>query len=286
MSHESVVAVANYHCQTGENPLWNAAENRIYWEDIDGGRLFRAEHHSLEHECFHQGPVVGGFSFQVDGSLLLFEQNRIARLDVERRERRVVVEGIDSDMARFNDVIADPEGRVFAGTIGSGSDNGGLYRVDLDGSVRCLWKGTQIANGMGFTGDLQHFYWTDSTHARIFLADYDRASGELSNRRLFYQAPESEGTPDGMSVDADDCLWSARWGGSQVLRFDARAELIGRVALPVPKVSSVTFGGPQLDTLYITSAGGSPGSTSADGTLYRTAASVHGKSPFLSRVLV
>ena len=74
MPHDTVVAVANYQCQTGENPLWNVAENRIYWEDIDSGRLFRAEHQSLEHECFHQGPVIGGFTFQADGSLLLFEQ--------------------------------------------------------------------------------------------------------------------------------------------------------------------------------------------------------------------
>ncbi|MFZ5897422.1 MAG: SMP-30/gluconolactonase/LRE family protein [Myxococcota bacterium] len=285
MISERPVVVANYHCQLGENPLWNAADGHIYWEDIDRGRLFRADHATLEHECFHEGPVVGGFTFQADGSLLLFEQNRIARLDPHRGGRRVLVEGVDSDMVRFNDVIADPEGRVFAGTIGKTRESGGLYRVDRDGSVRCVWKGTQIANGMGFTADLRRFYWTCSTSGRIFIADYDRERGELANRRLFYAVPESEGSPDGMCVDTTDCVWTARWGGGSVLRFDPEAKLLGRVELPVPKVSSVTFGGPELDTLYVTTAGGD-GARSVEGTLYRVKTSARGKLPFLSRIAI
>ena len=281
---EPITAVANYHCQIGENPLWRALDNRIYWEDIPNGRLFRAEHWSLEHECFYQGPMMGGFTFQADGSLLLFEEDRIARLDPESRERRVLIEHVDSDMARFNEVIADPEGRDVAGTFGKVHDNGGLYRVDPDGSVRCMWKGTQIANGMGFTRDLQHFYWTCSTTSRIFIADYDRASGDLSNRRVYYAAAESEGTPDGMCVDSTDRVWTARWGGGAVLCFDTNAELVLRVELPVAKVSSVTFGGPALDTLYVTTAGGEEGATSPDGTLYRVKTTVTGKAPFTSRV--
>lgn len=284
MIREAVTAVANYHCQIGENPLYRQSDQRIYWEDIDSGRLFRADHRSLEHECFYQGPVVGGFTFQADERLLLFEQDRIATLDPKSGQRRVLVEGIDSDIARFNDVIADPEGRVFAGTIGKTRESGGLYRVERDGSVKCMWKGTQIANGMGFTNDLERFYWTCSTTARIYVADYDRESGELSNRRLFYAAPESEGTPDGMSVDDADRVWTARWGGHSVLCFDADAKLLQRIELPVPKVSSVTFGGPELDTLYITTAGGYPGATSADGTLYRLKTEARGKLPYLSRI--
>lgn len=284
MTQHAVTPVANYHCQTGENPLWHVSENRIYWEDIDSGRLFRATHGTLDHECFYQGSIVGGFTFQADGSLLLFEQDRIARLDPETGARRVLVEGIDSDMARFNDVIADPEGRVFAGTCGKQQDNGGLYRVDLDGSVHCLWKGTQIANGMGFTADHRRFYWTCSTSARIFVADYEQATGSLSNRRLFYAASESEGTPDGMCVDATDRVWTARWGGGAVLCVNDVGELLLRVELPVSKVSSVTFGGPELDMLYVTTAGGMPGATDTQGTLYRVQTEARGKAPFLSRI--
>jgi len=202
-----VQPVANYHCITGENPLWNQRDQRIYWEDIDSGRLFRADHRTLEHECFYRGETVGGFTFQDDGSLLLFEADRIAVLD-SNGKRRVIAQGIDSDMRRFNDVIADPEGRVFAGTIGSTSENGGLYRVDLDGHVSALFKGTGCANGMGFTPDLSQFYWTCSTTRTIFVFDYVRETGALENRRVFYRAPAAEGSPGFVShrliVDVDD----------------------------------------------------------------------------------
>ena len=187
-------------------------------------------------------------------------------------------------MQRFNDVIADPEGRVFAGTIGRFPKSGGLYRVDVDGSIRLLWKGTGIANGMGFSTDQQRFYWTCSTSRTIFVCDYDRGTGLLLNRRPFYQAPESEGTPDGLCVDAEDTLWSARWGGHSVLRIASDGSLLSGIEFPVPRVSSVAFGGPELDTLYVTTAGGEPGATSEDGTLYRVPAPSRGQPEYLSRV--
>ena len=278
-----VQPVANYHCITGENPLWNQRDQRIYWEDIDSGRLFRADHRTLEHECFYRGETVGGFTFQDDGSLLLFEADRIAVLDANGK-RRVIAQGIDSDMRRFNDVIADPEGRVFAGTIGSTSENGGLYRVDLDGRVSGLFKGTGCANGMGFTPDLSQFYWTCSTTRTIFVFDYVRETGALENRRVFYRAPAAEGTPDGLTVDTTGTIWTARWDGFALLCMTPDAILIDTIRFPVAKVSSACFGGPELDVLYVTTAGGKPGAETADGTLYRVKTSARGQPEFLSRI--
>jgi D-xylonolactonase len=280
-----VGAIANYRCQVGENPLWNVRDGRIYWEDIDTGRLFRANPKTREHECFYQGEVLGGFTFQGDGRLLLFEADRIAELGIDGGERRVLVQGIDPEMVRFNDVIADPEGRVFAGTIGRTSESGGLYRIDLDGSVHCVWKGTGCANGSGFTPDLSAFYWTCSTTRQIYVAKYDRASGVLSERRLFWAAEGALGSPDGLTVDASGGVWSAFWGDSCVVRFDAEARVVERIELPVPKVSSLTFGGPELDTLYITTAGGHSEDTHADGTLYAVRTRARGRPEFLSRIV-
>ncbi len=285
---QRVEAVANYGCKVGENPLWDEREGRLYWADIETGRLFRVDHASGAHECFYRSEdMIGGFSFQADGSLLLFEVDRIGVLS-KAGEYRPLAHGIDRDMARFNDVIADPEGRVFAGTIGKSDESGGLYRVELDGRVELLWKGTGCANGMGFTPDLQRFYWTDSTSQRIYLADYDRASGALTNRREFYRAPVEEGTPDGMTVDRAGHVWTARWGGSSLLRIDAAASVLERVLLPVPRVSSVTFGGPELDVLYVTTAGGSGAdeapAAAPDGALYRLKVDVPGTAPFRSRI--
>jgi D-xylono/L-arabinono-1,4-lactonase len=277
-----VVAVANYHCEVGENPLWDERTNRIHWLDIDTGRLFRADHATLEHECFYRGPVVGGFTFQDDGALLLFEADRIVLL--HDGKRRVLKEGIDADMARFNDVIADPEGRVYAGTIGKSLQSGGLYRIDRDLTVTCLWKETGCANGMGFSADHQRFYWTCSTTRRIFVSGYDRASGEMRDRRVYYQAPEAEGTPDGLTLDVRNRIYTARWGGGAVLEMTEAAEIVGRIELPVSRVSSVCFGGPELDTLYVTTAGGREGATTPDGTLYRVKLATQGRPELRSRI--
>jgi D-xylonolactonase len=278
-----VEAVANYHCFVGENPLWNPDDGHVYWVDIENGRLFRAEHASGAHECFYEGPVVGGFTLHEDGSLLLFEADRIARLERDGR-RRVLCEGIDRDMKRFNDVIADPEGRVFAGTIGQTEASGGLYRIELDGSVRCVLKETGIANGMAFTRDERRFFWTCSTSRRIFAFDYDRASGELSNRTLFHAASEPGEGPDGLTIDEQDRLWSARWGGFAVVRLGADGSVVERVRMPVERVSSCVFAGPELDTLYVTTAAGAPGGAGEDGTLYRVKVGARGRAAFRSRV--
>lgn len=279
--------VANYQCEVGENPLWNEREGRLYWVDIDTGRLFRVDHESGEHECFHRNPdKIGGFTFQDDGSLLLFEVDRITQLGKDGK-RRVLAEQIDSGMTRFNDVIADPEGRVFAGTIGKTDESGGLFRVDLDGSVESIWRGTGCANGMGFSPDLRQFYWTCSTTYLIYVADYQRETGELSNRRVFHRAAREQGIPDGMTVDRSGRVWSARWDGSALLCLGADGSVLERAELPVSRVSSAAFGGPKLDTLYVTTAGGTwQGSAPADGTLYRFQVSVPGTAEFRSRVRI
>lgn len=286
MKSSEVIAVANYQCRIAENPLWNERDGKLYWEDIDTGRLFRVDHASLEHECFYEGPVIGGFTFQEDGTLLLFEADRIVRLDPETKKRTVLCEGIDPDMQRFNDVIADPEGRVFAGSIGQNDESGGLYRVERDGSIEVMWKGTGCSNGMGFSVDLRRFYWTCSTTNTIFVADYDRKRGSLENRRVFYTAPSSEGTPDGLTIDDRDLMITARWGGSSLLWMTPAAEIVGRIDFPVARVSSVSFGGPELDTLYVTTAGGRPDSEGPDGSLYRVRVEARGRPEFRSKILL
>ena len=279
-------AVANYQCKVGENPLWDEREGRLYWEDIENSRLFRVDHGSGEHECFFRGDsMIGGFTFQEDGSLLLFEMDRISVL-TKTGTHRVIAAGIDSDMFRFNDAIADPEGRVFVGTIGKTDQSGGLYRVDLDGTVTSLWKGTGCANGMSFSPDLQRLYWTCSTTRVIYIADYDRATGALSRRRPFYTASVEEGTPDGLTIDQAGELWSARWGGSSLIRIGSDARVLDKITFPVTRVSSATFGGPNLDTLYVTTAGGQADANDSalDGTLFRLKVPVPGRLEFRSRI--
>jgi D-xylonolactonase len=148
-------------------------------------------------------------------------------------------------------VIADPEGRVFAGTMGG---NGRLLRFDTDGRATEMFDGVGIANGMGFTLDLRGMYFTDSIARRIFYFDYDRATGNLTNRRIFAEIPPEVGLPDGMTVDADGFVWSAIWYGGRLRRYAPDGRLDREVFFPATQTSSATFGGAALDEIYVTSA--------------------------------
>lgn len=279
-----LTCLLNDHCLLGENPLWNGDDGCLYWTDIDGGTLHRFHLQSGRHEVIYRGVTVGGFTFQVDGDLLLFRVNDLALL---RRDGsvKVVREILDEGTARFNDVIADPEGRVFAGTIGRTPESGGLARVERDGSIEWLFRGTGCSNGMGYSPDLRTFYWTCSTRRRIYAFDYDRATGALTGERTFYQATEGEGIPDGMTVDRDGHVWSARWDGYSVAHHAPDGRVIETFPFPVAKVSSLCFGGPELDEFFVTTAGGLPGSETPDGSLYRWKAGVRGGPEFRSRIL-
>ncbi|MEI9893165.1 MAG: SMP-30/gluconolactonase/LRE family protein [Chthoniobacter sp.] len=273
----------NLHCELGENPLWNADDGCVYWTDITGGNIHRFHLATRKHTRIYSGEIVGGFTLETNGDLLLFRVNDIAVLRSDGRLetlRTFADEGVE----RFNDVIADPEGRVFAGTIGRTSTSGGLFRLERDGSSTLLFRGTGCSNGMGFSPELTQFYWTCSTRRTIFVFDYDRATGGLSGERVFYEAPPSEGIPDGMVVDRTGHVWSARWDGSSIVHHAEDGAVIERIPFPVAQVSSLCFGGPALDQMFVTTAGGVPGSASADGAIYQWKPGVQGLPEFRSRM--
>jgi D-xylono/L-arabinono-1,4-lactonase len=249
-------AVADYACVTGENPLWHPQEGKVYWTDIPTGRLFRYDPKTGKHEQCYSGEVVGGFTIQADGRLLLF-MARGAIKTWRENELTTIIEEIPSEQDnRFNDVIADPLGRVFCGTVNDSGGLGRFYQLDTDGSITMLLDGIGCSNGMGFTADRRQMYYTDSLKHEIYVFDYDQDSGAISNQRLFASIPEAEGLPDGLTVDAEGYIWSARWGSSCVVRYAPDGTLERRIPVPVPKVSSVIFGGPDYNDLYITTAGG------------------------------
>ena len=285
MGKYEIEPVANFHCNTGEGPYWDADRQMVYWTDIPNGRLFRYDLKSNESEQFYRGRQVGGFTLQEDGRLLLFREDEFAVLN-DDGTTQTLKEGIDEGMERFNDVCADPAGRVFAGTIGKTRESGGLYRVDHDGKVTRLFTGTGCANGMDWTPDLKQMYWTDTSANTIFIFDYDRTTGEMSNRRVFVTASKDEGFCDGMTVDTEGCIWSAHWDGHGIFRYSPEGEFMEKIEFPVAKVSSVIFGGPDLSDLYVTTAGGEDGSTTADGTLYRVSVEVQGHPEPRSRISV
>jgi D-xylonolactonase len=264
---------------------------KLFFVDIPRGTVYTYDPARRDCRVFNRTHVTGGFTLQQDGSLLLFQDGRIASLALDGTLRQVAGDQCPANQ-RFNDVIADPEGRVFAGAMGG---NGRLLRYDLDGTVTEMADGFGCPNGMGFAPDLRGMYVTDSPAREIYYFDYERKTGALSNRRTFAEIPLHEGLPDGMTVDAEGYVWSAIWFGGRLKRYAPDGHWDRDLFLPVKQVSSVTFGGPELTDIYITTAA----SRTADslcpaacdsaaargGELYRARVpGIRGTLPFRSRI--
>ena len=278
--------IADYRCVIGEGPLWHPDERRLYWIDIATGRIFRYEPATERHELCYEGEVIGGFTIQADGALLLFMAKGAVKIWREGTLTTVVDEIPDERASRFNDVIADPAGRVFCGTMTSPEHAGRLYRLDTDARLTKVVEGVGTPNGMGFTHDRKQMYFTDTHAHEIYLFDYDQATGAISRQRVFVKVPEGEGGPDGMTVDAEGYVWSARWGGSCLVRYTPKGVEERRIAFPAKKVSSVTFGGDDYTDIYITTAGGDHKDTEGPGAgaLFRLRLGIRGVAEFPSRV--
>lgn len=265
--------IADYACGCGEGPLWHPDERALYWVDIASGRLFRYDPATGGHAVVYEGETIGGFTIQDDGALLLFmARGRVATW--RDGALSTVLEDIPDERAtRFNDVIADPRGRVFCGTMPTAERKGRLYRLDGDGSLHLLLEDVGIANGMGFTPDHRHLYFTDSQARTIWRFAYDEETGAIGERSVFVETPEGEGVPDGMTVDADGFVWSARWDGDALFRYAPDGTLERTVAIPARKASCCTFGGPDYRHLYVTTAGGDRKDRDGEGAgaLYRLA---------------
>lgn len=278
--------IADYQCVVGEGPLWHPTEKRVYWTDIPTGRMFRYDPATGAHEQFYQGEVVGGFTIQADGALLLFMARGAVKIWRDGA-LTTVIEELPLELAsRFNDVIADPVGRVYCGTMPTKECPGRLYRLDTDGSISLLLEGIGCSNGLGFTPDRKGMYYTDTPKKEIYLFDYDAETGAITNQRVAILTPEGEGGPDGMTVDAEGFVWTAKWGGSCMVRYAPDGTEERRVTFPAKKVSCVTFGGDDYTDMYVTTAGGDnkeedgPGA----GALFRVRLGIRGVPEFPSRV--
>ncbi|MFW5688652.1 MAG: SMP-30/gluconolactonase/LRE family protein, partial [Spirochaetota bacterium] len=164
----------------------------------------------------------------------------------------------DTPANRFNDGATDREGRFWAGTMAKsgGGPVGSLYRLDVDHSVHTMQDEVIVSNGLGWSPDNTVMYYCDTGHKTIWAYDFDAATGAISNRRAHIVVPDDpgEGGPDGLTIDAEGYLWSARWDGWKVVRYDPGGRPEREISVPAARVTSVMFGGSDLDDLYITTA--------------------------------
>ncbi|MBN1589326.1 MAG: SMP-30/gluconolactonase/LRE family protein [Pirellulales bacterium] len=198
----------------------------------------------------------------------------------------ILAEIPDEIETRFNDVVADPEGRVFCGTMPTNARPGRLYRFNLDGSYDVIVEGIGCPNGMGFTVDLKQMYFTDSTEHVIWICAYDRTSGSLGDRREFART-EPPVMPDGLTVDADGNIWSAQWNGARVVCYSQNGQTRHEIELPTSRITSLVFGGPDFEDLYVTSASDDEKTTEQQplaGSLFRIRNCSKGQPEFVSRI--
>lgn len=245
--------LAEENALVGEGPLWNPQEQKLLWTDIAQGRLFSFDPATGANTRIHQGFNVGGFAQNRGGGYVLCIWDGVVLWRSDEDWVRFQPETHQGELLRFNDVIADPEGRVFAGTYFPDKP-GKLYRFDPDGQVSVVEEGIGCSNGMGFSPDLATMYYTDAAARTLYAYEYRRATGQIANRRVFAKISDRDGVPDGMSVDAEGFVWSANWFGGCIIRFDPDGEEERRLQTPAKQTSSVMFGGKDLDELYFTTA--------------------------------
>ena len=278
--------IADYACHTGENPLWHPDHQCLYWTDIPAGHLYRYHPATTHHELCHRDAPIGGFTLQADGSLLLFMAQGAVK-SWNNGHIHTLIDSLPDELDnRFNDVIADPQGRVYCGTMSPPHRKGRLYRLDPDLTLTTVFDNIGCSNGMGFTRDHKSIYYTDTHTGRIDICDYHQATGTITNRRPFVTIPDGEGKPDGMTVDSYGYVWGARWDGARIVRYAPDGTLERTIHLPVPKTSSLTFAGPDYTDIYITTAGGhnKPAEAPAAGALLHLNLGIPGLPEHRSRI--
>jgi len=242
----------------GESPLWDAKSRRLYWNDMNASRVFSFDHATGKFESLaNHGLNAAGMALN-EGGGLVFAGTSGLHLWRSSGESHPLLTEHEGETLNFNDILADPSGRLYAGTWYWGAEEyektGKLYLIDPDGTISIQDEGIELSNGLGLSPDAQTLYYADSTARKIYAYDV-KPSGALSNRRVLVDVPLSEGMPDGLTVDSQGFVWSAQWYGSCVVRYDPDGKVERRIQVPAAQVTCMAFGGPDLDELYITTAG-------------------------------
>src|SRR5439155_2767873 len=254
---EHVLTVQN---KLGEGPVWSAKEQALYLVDIENNSFFRYFPTTSKYESFDVGVPIGVLALRAAGGLVMATKNGFAFWDPKTQALQFLANPeAHKPHTRFNDGAVDSQGRFWAGTMCGlpkmcEEPEGSLYRIDPDCSVHIMETGLTISNGIVWSPDNKLMYLTDSPLHMIYVYDFDAATGAITNRRPFIHTPDEHGIPDGLTVDSEGFIWSARWGGWKITRYDPTGKAEREIQLPIQYPTSCTFGGERLNELYITSA--------------------------------
>ncbi len=293
--HVEVIAADNNKC--GEGPVWDGAKGRLIWNDLSLSLVFQFAPATKERKTLSTGLMAAGIALN-EGGLLVFAGSGGVHLWRGQDDYQTILESFEGEQLFFNDILAAPEGRLYAGTTYWGESgmqkHGKLYLLEPNGSVRVVQDGIEMSNGLGLSPDRKTLYHAD-TIQRVINAYRVQPDGSLMEKRTFARIDPEDGLPDGLTVDSEGFVWSAQWYGAQVLRLDPDGKIERRVRMPARQISSVAFGGPELRDLYVTSAGEAwpseyapPGydfnASNVGGSLYRVRGDIAGLPEQVARL--
>jgi sugar lactone lactonase YvrE len=242
----------------GECPRWNMADQALWWVDIYAPSLNRLDPKTGETRTYPMPERIGCFAFTRGRRIIAGMQSGIAFIDLEPTVtvRRVFDLNPGDPVFRFNDGRCDPDGRFWCGSIVEAMDRrvGALFRYDPDGSCRKMVEGLIGANGLAFSPDGATLYHSDSRQDYVWAWDLDRGTGAIANQRVFLPMDIQEGRPDGAACDAEGGYWICHVGAWRVARYTPDGKIDRVIGLPVQRPTACCFGGPDLATLYVTSA--------------------------------
>ncbi|GAA0891668.1 SMP-30/gluconolactonase/LRE family protein [Fulvivirga kasyanovii] len=279
---ESAFLYVDTIADLGEGAIWNHKSREYYWIDIEKGKVFTFDPLTEQMRTIEVGQRVGTVvpSTQ-EGIVLVALQNGIYSLNLETEELQLMEKSpFDPEVIRFNDGKCDPAGRFWVGSMALDTkpNAAALYSFNGDSTITQQLDSISISNGICWSADKKTMYYIDTPTQAVKAFDYNNETGAIENGRVVVKIEDENAFPDGMTIDSEGKLWIALWGGSSVVRYDPdNGKLLNKVTVPAKNVTSCAFGGPNLDTLLITTA--SIGMSDDEKAKYSRAGAVYATVP-------
>ena len=242
----------------GEGPVWDAESQRLHWVDSSDGRIFRSTAQGQELRAWDVGEPIGSIAVGADNTYFLAAlQSGLYRIDMESGAKELLVDPEPAEpQNRLNDGKVDRQGRFVFGSMDTHEEapSGKLYSYEASGRISVLDTGIICSNGPCFSPDGSILYFSDTWTGEIWSYDYDSESGEVSSRQTFTKVDTSGGgAADGATVDSEGYVWQALVYSGNIVRYSPDGTVDRILEMPVLKATSLAFGGPDLDILYVTS---------------------------------
>ena len=252
----NISSIANTHDILGETPVWSPREQALYWVDVRRPAVHRCDSATGAIRTWSMPELVGCLAMCANGDLLVGLRSSIRRFNTATENLAIVAAPESGNpQMRLNDGRCDRRGRFWAGSMNdvTRGPEGTLYRLESSGACVPVIGKIFIPNSLAWSPDNRTMYFAGPDRRTLFAYDFEPASGAMSNRRPFaeYAAPAF---PDGATVDADGCLWCAAYDGWRITRFAPDGRIDRIVEVPVQCPTAVTFGGPDMRTLFVTTA--------------------------------